>query len=47
MIIDEPDVIAKALPIFAKSLVPFAGKIVRLHLCAFWPTREIVTINLK
>ena len=47
MIIDEPDVIAKALPIFAKSFVPFAGKIVRLHLCAFWPTREIITIQLK
>ena len=47
MIIDEPDVIAKALPIFAKSFVSFAGKIVSLHLCAFWPTREIVTINLK
>ena len=46
MIIDEPETIANALPIWAKSFVPFFGKIVRLHLCAFWPTREILTIEL-
>lgn len=47
MLIDEPDVISNALPIFAKSFIPFFGKIERLHLCAFWPTREIATIQLK
>lgn len=30
----------------AESFHPFYGKIVRLHLCAFWPTREILTIDL-
>lgn len=47
LIIDEPEIVAKALPVFAKSFVPFSGKIVRLHLCAFWPTREILTIQLE
>lgn len=47
MIIDEPEVVGKALHIFAKSFVPFFGKIVRLHLCAFWPTREIMSVQLK
>lgn len=46
MIIDEPHVVARALPIFAESFHPFYGKIVRLHLCAFWPTREILSIDL-
>lgn len=47
LIIDEPEIVSKALPIFAKSFVPFYGKIVKLHLCAFWPTREVLSIELK
>ncbi|MCQ2544267.1 MAG: hypothetical protein MJ126_08905 [Lachnospiraceae bacterium] len=46
-IIDEPERVGAALPILAKSFVPFYGKIVKLHLCAFWPTREILSIDLK
>ncbi len=45
-IIDEPETVAAALPILAKSFVPFHGQIVKLHLCAFWPTREILSIEL-
>lgn len=47
ILIDEPDTICSALPLFVKSFYPFTGKITRLHLCAFWPTREIVSIELS
>lgn len=46
MLIDEPAIVCKALPLFLNSFHPFVGRITRLHLCAFWPTREIVTIEL-
>lgn len=41
LLIDEPKTIHEALPVFVKSFVPFTARITRLHLCAFWPTREI------
>ena len=47
ILIDEPEIICKALPVLLKSFHPFMGKITRLHLCAFWPTREIATAELK
>ena len=47
ILIDEPDVICKAMPILLDSFHPFMGKITKLHLCAFWPTREIATVDLK
>lgn len=47
ILIDEAENIQKALPIFVKSFHPFLGKITKLHLCAFWPTREILTVELK
>ena len=46
ILIDEPDIICAAVPILMKSFVPFVGKITRLHLCAFWPAREIVSAGL-
>ena len=46
VLIDEPDIIHAALPVFIRSFVPFIGKITRLHLCAFWPTREVAAFNL-
>ena len=46
VLIDEPETVHAALPLFIRSFAPFAGKIVRLHLCAFWPTREILSVNL-
>ena len=47
IIIDEPDTICAALPTLIKSFHPFVGRITKLHLCAFWPTREILSIELK
>ena len=38
--------VADVIPILMKSFVPFVGKITQLHLCAFWPTREIVAAEL-
>ena len=46
ILIDDPDVVHAALPVFVRSFVPFTGTITRLHLCAFWPTREILTAEL-
>ncbi|MBR0130593.1 MAG: 2'-5' RNA ligase family protein [Firmicutes bacterium] len=47
MLIDEPEIICKALPVFLRSFHPFAGQVIRLHLCAFWPTREILSVGLS
>ena len=46
MLIDEPEVIGRALPVLMQHFTPLMAKIDRLHLCAFWPTREILTIEL-
>ena len=46
ILIDEPETIYAAIPLVMKSFVPFTGKITRLHLCAFWPTREIAAAEL-
>ena len=47
LLIDDPPTICEALPVVLKSFYPFVGRITRLHLCAFWPTREILSVNLK
>ena len=46
ILIDEPDIIHDALQILIQSFRPFVGKITGLHLCAFWPTREIASAEL-
>ncbi|MCR5684768.1 MAG: 2'-5' RNA ligase family protein [Lachnospiraceae bacterium] len=46
IIIDEAETIQKALPILVEHFRPFMGKITKLHLCAFWPTREIASVSL-
>lgn len=46
ILIEEPETVYAALPVLMKSFYPFIGKITRLHLCAFWPTREIATFEL-
>ena len=46
MLIDEPEVIGRALPVLMQHFTPLTATIDRLHLCAFWPTREILTIEL-
>lgn len=47
ILIDEPDTVCAALPVFVKSFCPFEGEITRLHLCAFWPTREVASVELN
>ena len=47
VLIDEPETVHAAIPVFVKSFVPFMARIVRLHLCAFWPTREIGSFALE
>jgi len=46
MLIEEPDVIGRAVPVLMKHFVPIQARIDRLHLCAFWPTREILRLEL-
>ncbi len=47
LLIDEPEAVCAALPLLVKSFQPFVGRITRLHLCAFWPTREIAAAPLR
>lgn len=47
ILIDEKETIQKALPVLVEQFQPFMGRITKLHLCAFWPTREIATVFLK
>lgn len=46
MLIDTPEVIGAALPVLMEQFTPIRAKISHLHLCAFWPTREILTVKL-
>lgn len=46
MLIDEPEEIGKAVPVLMQKFTPIRARIDRLHLCAFWPTREIVRVEL-
>jgi len=46
ILIDEPETVCAAVPVLVGSFTPFVGKIIRLHLCAFWPTREIAAMPL-
>ena len=46
ILIDEPDAVAAALPVLVREFRPFVGTVMRLHLCAFWPTREIASAAL-
>jgi len=46
MLIDVPETIAAALPTLMQHFTPILAKIDRLRLCAFWPTREIITVEL-
>lgn len=46
MLIDEPDVIFKAMPIVLDSFESFKGKIDKVYLYEFWPANEILSVNL-
>ena len=47
LLIDEPDIVCSAVPVFVNLFVPFTGLVTRLHLCAFWPAREIAAFGLN
>lgn len=47
MIIDTPAVILQTLPIVLDEFKSFCGKVTSLHLYEFWPTRHILTVQLK
>lgn len=46
LLIDEPKVIQKALPIVAREFKSFVGKIDSISLYEFWPTRFIMRERL-
>lgn len=46
MLIDRPETIGAALPVLMAKFTPLRARITHLHLCAFWPTREILTVAL-
>ena len=47
ILIDEPETVFAALPVFVNLFVPFTTRITRLHLCAFWPTRGVGSFILE
>ena len=47
MLIDDADTVLAALPVLVNHFQPFTANITRLHLCAFWPTREILSVQLQ
>ena len=47
ILIDEPEAVCSAMPLIIKQFRPFMASITRLHLCAFWPTREILSVPLS
>lgn len=46
MLIDEPEVVLKALPIVLNEFTSFCGRVTTLHLYEFWTTRHILSVNL-
>jgi len=47
MLIDEPEVIFRALPIVSENFAAFRGRVESMHLYEFWPTRHVFSIDLK
>ena len=47
MLIDEPDVICRALPTVMQHFSSFKGIVTTLHLYEFFPARHILSIPLK
>lgn len=46
MLIDNPDVILRALPVAAEKFTPFSGYIESISLYEFWPVRFIIEERL-
>ncbi|MGI6174348.1 MAG: 2'-5' RNA ligase family protein [Christensenellales bacterium] len=47
VLIDEPDAVCAALSVLVRSFHPIVASIAKLHLCAFWPMREIASVELN
>lgn len=47
LLIDEPDVIFRAAPYVLHEFKSFVGKVNSLHLYEFFPTRHIMSVNLR
>ncbi len=47
MIIEEPSVICKALPIVIEGFAPLTGTVKKLHFYEFFPTRYIMSVDLR
>ena len=46
MLIDDPDVVFKALPVVMDEFSSFSGNVTTLHLYEFFPARHILSVNL-
>ncbi len=46
MLIDEPEPVLRALPVLTGRFAPFRGRVERLYLYEFWPTRFILSLPL-
>ncbi len=46
MLIDEPKAIFSAVPIISEEFKAFKGRVENIHLYEFWPTRDIVSLDL-
>ena len=47
MLIDKPEKILDAMPIVMDEFKGFSGRVEKLYLYEFWPTRHIMTVQLK
>ena len=47
ILIDEPDVIFRAVPYVLHEFKPFVGRVCSLHLYEFFPTRHILSVTLR
>ncbi len=46
LLIDDAEVVQRAVPAAVKAFRPLTGTIKSLQLCSFWPTREIAHLGL-
>ena len=47
MLIDEPEIILRAASMILDRFSPFSGKVTALHLYEFFPTRHILSVELR
>lgn len=47
MLIDEPDIVLRALPVILGKFAAFAGEVTQIHLYEFFPARHVLTVQLQ